>query len=227
MTGTRTKTLFFLLLGGLLVGAGQILRARAGLELDPDAVQRWVATQGWFAPVAFTLLVAGRQFVLLPSALLLTAGGLLFGAFEGTLLGAMGLVGSAAFTFFLARGIGGERVRARLSKNFPTVDRYVESAGPWLVFATVAYPAGPMTAVFWAAGFSSVRIVPLLVAVAAGGLIRAASYSFFGATLLDFGSPTFWIAAVVLGAGLLLPLLHPGLRRRLLRPAAPPPSGEA
>jgi len=91
-----------------------------------------------------------------------------------------------------------------------------------VVFATVAYPAGLMTPVFWAAGFSSMRFAGLLVAVALGGIIRAASYSFFGSTLLDIGSTAFWLATLALGAAVLLPLAHPGFRRRLLRPAGPP-----
>lgn len=222
MNRARLRPFLFLLLAVALVGAGQAVRAGTGIEYDTGSLQDWVRARGWLGPVLFVVMVACRQFLLVPSALLLSAGGLLFGVVMGSILGAMGLVGSAAITFALARGIGGERARTWVSQNLPAVDRYIGSAGPLLVFLTVAYPAGLMTAVFWAAGFSSVRVAPLLLAVAGGGLIRSASYSFFGATLLDIGSPMFWVATVVLGATCLLPLAHPGLRRRILRPADPP-----
>ena len=218
----RGRPIFFLLLAVALLAGGQVLRVRAGLEYDAASLRAWVAGHGLLAPVIFIAMVACRQFLLLPSALLLPAGGLLFGGLMGSILGAIGLTASAAITFALARGIGGDRVRARVARRFPTLDRYIGSAGPLVVFLTVAYPAGVMTAAFWAAGFSTLPVGPLLLAVAAGGLIRAGSYAFFGATLLDVGSPAFWTATVVLGATLLAPLAHPRLRRYLVRPAGPP-----
>lgn len=221
MNSRFRPVLFLLLAVGLLVG-GQWLRAAAGIEFAADSVRAWVEQQGWMGPVLFIGLVAGRQFILLPSALLLSAGGLVFGGVLGTLFGAIGLVGSAVTTFGLARGLGGEKVKAQVAARFPLLDRYIESAGPLLVFLTIAYPAGPMTAVFWAAGFSSVRLASLLVAVSLGGLIRSAAYSFFGAALTDVGSPAFWIASVGLGLALVVPMAHPGLRRRLFRPEARP-----
>jgi hypothetical protein len=52
--------------------------------------------------------------------------------------------------------------------------------------------------------------------------VRAGAYSLLGSTLLDFGSPRFLVASGVLAAVVLLPLVHPGIRRRLvsrLRPS--------
>lgn len=218
----RRRGVRFLLLAIVLLGLGQVVRSWAGLELDTESLRSWVEQRGWLGPAVFVGLVACRQFLLLPSAVLLTAGGLLFGVVSGSVLGAIGLVASAAITFVLARGMGGEVVRHHVAKRAPALERYIDAAGPPVVFLTVAHPAGLMTAVFWAAGFSSVRILPLLLAVAAGGAIRAASYSFFGSTLLHVGSREFWLASGLLGAAFLLPLLHSGIRRRLLKPGGRP-----
>lgn len=220
----RARPIAVLVLAASLLLAGQWLRARAGLEFDADSIRLWVERQGWLAPILFVLMIAGRQFILIPSGFLLAAGGLLFGTFVGTLLGTIGLVLSAVLTFLLARGLGGDRVRNRIAGRFPTFDRYVESTGPLVVFLSIAYPAGPMTAVFWAAGFSSVRLAALMIAVAGGGFVRAGAYSFFGATLTDVGSPLFWAAAAFLLLTIVVPLAHPGLRRRLFRPDVAPPS---
>ncbi len=218
----RSRPIFFLALAAVLLLGGQWLRVQAGIEFDAESVRAWVERQGILAPLLFVLLVAGRQFVLIPSAFILSAGGLLFGAWIGTVLGAIGLVGSAVVTFVIARGLGGDRVRSRIAGRFPMFDRYVESTGPLLVFMTIAYPAGPMTLVFWAAGFSSLRFASLIAAVASGGLVRSGAYSFFGSTLADAGSSTFWLATVVLGLALVVPLAHSGLRRRLFKPVSRP-----
>jgi uncharacterized membrane protein YdjX (TVP38/TMEM64 family) len=84
-----------------------------------------------------------------------------------------------------------------------------------LVLAVTAYPAGPMSGAFWASGFSSMRWLPFLIAVTLGGAVRSFAYSVFGATLLDAGSTRFWIVATVLALAVTLPLLVPGVRRRM------------
>ena len=78
-----------------------------------------------------------------------------------------------------------------------------------------AHPTGPMSAFFWAAGFSSMALLPFAIAVTAGGSVRALAYSFFGATLLVPGTPQFYAGVAVLVLAVLGPLAHPAVRRRL------------
>lgn len=200
-----------------LIGVGQVLRDQSGVQLDPESLQAFVKAQGWLAPIIFVLIVSLRQFFLVPSALVLTAGGLLFGAVVGSVLGAAGLFVSTLFLFAIARGVAGETTRKRLAERFPRIDRSVGSTGPLLVFLTLAYPLGAITAVALAAGFSSIRVGPLAAAAALGGVVRASTYSFVGSTLLDVGSRSFWIAVVLLAVVTLLPLVHRGTRRRLFQ----------
>jgi uncharacterized membrane protein YdjX (TVP38/TMEM64 family) len=54
------------------------------------------------------------------------------------------------------------------------------------------------------------------VAVLVGGPVRAASYSFLGAHILDVGSAGFWLASALLVGLALTPLAHPKLRQRLV-----------
>jgi uncharacterized membrane protein YdjX (TVP38/TMEM64 family) len=73
-----------------------------------------------------------------------------------------------------------------------------------------------MSPVHWAAGLSSIPALAFGLAVCLGGPVRAGAYSLLGSTLLDFGSPRFLVASGVLAAVVLLPLVHPGIRRRLV-----------
>ena len=59
---------------------GWLVRAQLDIGLSVDSIRGFVSDLGWWAPVIFTALVTFRQFLLLPSALLLTAGGVAFGA---------------------------------------------------------------------------------------------------------------------------------------------------
>lgn len=222
----RTKRLASAAIVLALIGSGQVLRDQSGVELNPESLQAFVKAQGWLAPIIFVLLVSLRQFLLVPSALLLTAGGLLFGAFMSSVLGAAGLFVSTLFLFAIARGVAGETTRKHLAERFPRIDRSVGSTGPFLVFFTMAYPLGAITAVALAAGFSSIRVGPLAAAAALGGIVRASTYSFVGSTLLDVGSRSFWIAVGFLALVTLLPLAHRGTRRRLFQPQGNAESSE-
>jgi uncharacterized membrane protein YdjX (TVP38/TMEM64 family) len=221
------RTAPFLLVGlvaALFVG-GRWLRGELGIELSAAGIQAAVAGLGWRAPALFVGLVTFRQFLFLPSALVLPAGGVVFGALLGTLLGALGIVLSAAFKYSVARALGREWLRPRFGAAVEAFERHAEAAGPPVVALVTAHPAGPMSPVFWAAGFAAVPALGFLVAVTLAAPVRAFAYSFFGSALLDPGAPRFWVATALLALAALAPLAHPGVRARILHTArrAPPP----
>jgi uncharacterized membrane protein YdjX (TVP38/TMEM64 family) len=72
----------------------------------------------------------------------------------------------------------------------------------------------PMSAVHLAAGLSPLPIFTFGAALGLGAFVRAFLLAFFGSTLLDPGSPRFY-ASLLLLAVFTVPLLHPGLRRRM------------
>jgi len=218
----RVAPLLLLALVAALFLGGREVRAELGLELTADSVQRAVAALGWKGPALFVGLVTFRQFLMLPSALVLPAGGAVFGAIEGTALGALGIVLSAALKYGIARGLGRDWLRARFGAAVDAFARHAEAAGPLVVGLATAHPIGPMGPVFYAAGFAAVPVVAFLAAVILAAPLRAFALSFFGASLLDPGAPRFWVASALLLAAALLPLAHPALRARLLRLARPP-----
>lgn len=203
----------------LLFVGGRLARAQLGLELSPASVHAVVAGLGWAGPALFVGLVTFRQFLFLPSALVLPAGGVVFGAAFGTLLGALGIVLSAVLKYGVARALGREWLERRFGAAVAAFERHAGTVGTPLVALVTAHPAGPMSPIFWAAGFAAVPLLGFLVAVVVAAPVRAFAYAFFGATLLEPGSPRFWLATVLLVLAVLGPLAHPGLRGRILRSA--------
>lgn len=194
---------------------GRAVRSEMGVDFSPESIRAWVDALGWRGPAFFLLVVTFRQFLALPSGLLLPVGGLCFGALLGTTLGASGIILSGFFGFTLTRLLGREWAVAHL-RGLALVEQRVATAGAPAVWLMTAHPFGVMTPFHWGAGLTSISLVGFSAALLLGGPVRAATYSFLGSTLLDLGSPRFWIATVVLLAVALLPLAHPGLRRRLV-----------
>jgi uncharacterized membrane protein YdjX (TVP38/TMEM64 family) len=204
--------------GGLFL-AGHLVRANLGIEFSQESIRTLVEGLGWKAVAIFVGLVTFRQFLFLPSVVVLPVGGIVFGAPLGTLLGATGILASALFTYGIARSLGREWFRPYFGAAVDAFHQRASAAGPLVVGLATAHPAGPMSAVFWGAGFASLRIIPFALTVAIAAPIRAFALSFLGSTLLDPGTPRFWLATLVLAAIALLPLAHPGVRERLMRAA--------
>jgi uncharacterized membrane protein YdjX (TVP38/TMEM64 family) len=217
----RVLPVLIVLLGISLV-AGYAVRELLGLELSTESLRATVTGMGWKAPAIFLGLLTFRQFIFLPAIVILPVGGLCFGTTVGTILGATGIVLSALITFAIARRIGGQWIRDTFGYRYNWLERHVEKAGPVVVGLVTAHPTGPMAAFFWGAGFSSMALLPFALAVSAGGSVRALAYSFLGSTLLVPGSPQFYAAATVLALAAILPIAHPGLRRRLFASGGAP-----
>ena len=207
--------------------AGQIVRSRLGIELSQESIRALVDGLGWKAGALFVGLVAFRQFLFLPSAVVLPVGGIVFGAELGTVLGATGILASAVLKYSIARALGREWFRPWFGAAVDAFERRAAAAGPMVVGLATAHPAGPMSPVFWGAGFAALPVVSFVLVVAVTAPVRAFAYSFFGSTLLEPGSPRFWVASIVLATAALAPLAHPAVRARLMRAAgrdATPPA---
>jgi uncharacterized membrane protein YdjX (TVP38/TMEM64 family) len=215
----RFAPLLLVALVAALFAGGTSVRAGLGIELDPASIQAAVGALGWKGPALFVGLVTFRQFLFLPSALVLPAGGVVFGAVEGTLLGAFGILLSAIMKYGIARALGRDFLRARFGAAVDAFERHAEAAGPLVVGVVTAHPMGPMSPIFWGAGFAAVPVAGFLLAVALAAPVRSFAFAFFGSTLLDPGTPRFWVATALLAAVALLPFAHPGFRARMLRVA--------
>ena len=214
MRGLRAAAILAVV--ALVFYLASLARDALGIEFEPESIQAWVSSLGWTGPLIYLLLVIFRHFLVLPSAIILPAGGAVFGTLGGTALGALGILVTAMANFGLGRGIAADWIDLERFRWLVPLTERIELAGPFVVGIVTAHPIGPMTPFHWAAGFAAMRAVPYTVAVALGATTRAFVLSFFGSTLLEVGSPRFWLAMVVFAAIAVVPLLHRRTRKRLL-----------
>ncbi len=195
---------------------GRGARAQMALDYSPESIQLYVAGLGIRAPLIFVALVAFRQFLLLPSVIVLTAGGLAFGAALGGALGGLGILLSACFGFLTARWMGRDWVQRYVGAKFAEFEQRMDRVGLALVGLMTAHPMGVMTPFHWGAGLTRIRLLPFVAVIGATAVVRSFAYAFFGATLLEPGDRVY-LAMALLAAVALLPLAHPEVRRRILR----------
>lgn len=190
------------------------------MEASAEGVRDAVRGYGVIAPAVFVVLLGLRILIAIPSQVLLVGGGLCFGTLGGTVYGALGLLLSGSLTYAVTRYAVRDAVRRRVPESILGVlDRADSRTGGLAIFAGTAYPVGPLSAYHAAAALTSMALPAFLISLFAGGAVRAASYAYFGAQIVEGDPRTLGAAAAILLAIAGLPLLHPRGRAFLLRRA--------
>jgi uncharacterized membrane protein YdjX (TVP38/TMEM64 family) len=197
------------------IAAGAQLRDALGIELSVESVRGWLTGFGWRGPAIYVALVTCRPVLALPSWIVLSTGGLLFGPVLGTLLGAIGITTSGLVCFGISRSALASWILPRLGPKLVRLRERVESAGVWLVGLGTAHPSVPMTTLHLAGGLTTLSALTFALVLVPASVFRAGSFAVFGAMLEDPSRPSFFLASAFLLAVGVLPLAHPGLRRRL------------
>ena len=218
MTKASRKWLGFTGLGIGLVALGMFVRGRLGIDLDPESIRQWVLAAGPIAPILCVGLVAGRSFVGLPSQVVLIVAGLCFGVFWGTLYGALGLEISGLITFQVSRMAGRDAVHRTIPDRIrPLIKRAGERPGALFITLATGYPVGVLTAYHALAGVTPMKFGVFTLALALGAIPRAASYAYFGNSLLAGELKLILTATAIILALLASPLLFPSGRAFLER----------
>lgn len=195
----------------VFVVGGGLLRDVLGIEWSTDGVRTLVADAGLWAPIIFVLLLVFRILLVLPSVMLLPAGGLLFGVVEGSIYGTIGLTLSGLLNYGLVRWAGPEAFRSRIPPRFHgSLEIARSKAGAGAIAVISAYPIGPITIAQLGAAIAGMSFGTYMVAVTTGSLVRSATFSLFGASLVE-SDRLLWALLAMAGA-LVIPLLVPRSR---------------
>jgi uncharacterized membrane protein YdjX (TVP38/TMEM64 family) len=217
VTFLSRRTIGIALASVALIAFFAALRRALGIHLDPTSIRDAVDGFGFWGPAVFVAIVALRIPLAVPSALVLMGGGIMFGAVEGTLYGAMGLLISATVAFLGSRWAGRDAIEARI----PVRMRYLlelagSRMGALVVALGTAYPVSVITSFHVVAGVTSMSLPVFAVAAGTGSLGRAALYTYFGSRLLDADPVELLGVGALFALALFVPLAFPVPRAWLL-----------
>lgn len=182
------------------------------LPHSPSGLRGLLAGAGPVAPLimlASWILLTPAMF---PGTVLAAAGGLAFGAFEGSILAFGGAIVGGLTAFALARTAGRQPVR-RFVQGKPRLARshaLLERRGFAAILAARLMPGVPVTALHHAAGVSPVDTRAFAGAIAIGALLRTVPYTILGQGLGSGSVTTILIAfgSVTLGGVSAAILVH-------------------
>lgn len=162
-------------------------------SLDPQHVKDFIAAWGAQAAlVSFALMILQAIVAPLPAFLITLANAALFGAFWGGALSWFSAMVGAGLCFCIARALGREVVEKLTGRTvLRSVDGYFARFGPQTILVCRLLPFVPFDPVSYAAGLTSLRFWPFMLATGVGQLPATIVYSWAG-SLLTGGA--FWLA---------------------------------
>ena len=148
----------------LTLAAGLFFAFANREALSGEALSRWLAGVGAWAPLAFIALYAAATVLFLPGSVLTLAAGALFGALPGALYSLTGATLGATLAFLLARYLAADWVARRAGGRLKQLIDGVEAEGWRFVAFVRLVPLFPFNLVNYALGLTR---IPLLAYAAA------------------------------------------------------------
>lgn len=152
---------------------------------DVDAVVAFIRSYGpYAAAISFFLMMFQSVAAPLPSFLLTFANAAVFGWWKGAILSWTSAMAGAALCFTIARVAGRDAVVKLTSETaMNSMDEYFERYGQNTILICRLLPFVSFDFVSYAAGLTSMGMVPFLVATGIGQLPATLVYSYVGGML--------------------------------------------
>ncbi len=148
--------------------------------LSADALNRWLAGAGAWAPLAFMLFYAAATVLFLPGAVLTLAAGALFGAVPGALYSLSGATLGATLAFIIARYLAADWVARRAGGRLKQLIDGVEAEGWRFVAFVRLVPLFPFNLVNYALGLTRIPLVAYAAASFVCMFPGALAYAWLG-----------------------------------------------
>ncbi len=127
-------------------------------SLSPDALSAWLNGQGMWGPVLlFLMMVLAVVVGPIPTLPVSAASGLAFGVLTGTLLAATGALAGAMIAFSIARILGREALKSKLSENPVFSSDGSQKLLFWMVLLTRLIPLFSFALISYAAGVTAIH----------------------------------------------------------------------
>lgn len=183
----------------LLIAAAIILiiwLSRSVFNVDATGLRSWILSFGLWAPAIYIVIYTIRPLVFFPASVLSIAGGLAFGAWQGTLYTIIGATLGAMLSFSVAKTMGKSLVRKEWTGNAGKIQSQMEQNGFLYVLLFRFIPVINFDLISYAAALAKVRFLPFALATFIGIIPGTFAYNFLGSSFIS-GNPRVIILAVL------------------------------
>lgn len=166
----------------------------------PVQMRDWAQSVGPWFPLAFLAAHIIVTVVPVPRTAFTLAAGLLFGPLLGVAIAVVASAASAMIAMLLVRAAGWRLNRLVRHRSIDTVEERLRQRGWLAILSLRLIPAVPFSALNYAAGASSVRVLPYAVATAAGLLPGTTAVVVLGDALAGHISALLYLVSAITSA---------------------------
>ena len=163
--------------------------------LNAEALGRFLATAGLWAPVVFMAIYAGGVCLFLPGTLLTGLGAAIFGAYWGFVYVWFGAMIGASMAFWIGRTLGRDFATSLIGDRLQKYDDAIERNG----FATVLYLRlvyFPFTPMNFGMGLTKVHFWDYVFGTGLGIMVGTFIFTFFIGTLKEVWTSGNWVGLI-------------------------------
>ncbi len=160
--------------------------------LTAEALGRFLATAGLWAPVVFMIIYTVGVCLFLPGTLLTGLGAAIFGAYWGFVYVWLGAMVGASVAFWIGRTLGREFAASLIGDRLQKYDDAIERNG----FATVLYLRlvyFPFTPMNFGMGLTKVHFRDYVFGTGLGIIVGTFIFTFFIGTLKEVWASGNWV----------------------------------
>src|SRR3712207_5157969 len=180
----QVRRALYVQVGGLLLVAITIFVLSRFFPLADllASVQEHVMHWGVWSAIAYPILYACCNVLLLPGGFLSLGGGFFFGLWWGFLITLVGNVGGAAISFYISRWVGRRWLRRRLMRNrtLEALEPAVEREGWKIILLSQLHPLFPTSLLNYLYGLTTIRFRTCMLWVAIGQAPGLFLYAYLG-----------------------------------------------
>jgi len=200
-------------LAATVVGITVLVAAATWIPLpSPVRLRDWAESVGPWFPLAFLVAHVVVTIIPVPRTAFTLAAGLLFGPALGIPIAVVASTTSALIALYLVRAAGWRLNRLVRHQSVDTVDERLRQRGWLAIFSLRLIPAVPFSAINYAAGASTVRVLPYTLATLGGLLPGTAAVVILGDALAGHPNSLLYLISVCTGAvglaGLIIEIRH-------------------
>ena len=209
---SRTRILFTAIAVAAVVAVALLVPLPTALQL-----RDWAASAGPWFPLAFLAAHVVVTVLPFPRTAFTLAAGLLFGPALGVAIAVTASTVSALLALLMVRGLGWQLSKLVSHPAVEAVDARLRARGWAAVLSLRLIPVVPFSVLNYAAGASSVRVLPYLLATVAGLLPGTAAVVILGDALTGTVSPLLAVVSLCTAALGMSGLAYETRRQRRLR----------
>lgn len=175
-------------------------------QLELRKLQAYLDSFGIWAPLVFMGIYIAATVLFLPGAILTITGGLLFGAFWGTIYNISSAVIGATLAFLIARYVASDWVAAKAGGKLKQLITGVEEEGWRFVAVVRLIPLFPFNLLNYALGLTKIRVLAYVLASAIFMLPGTFAYTYIGSLgeTFIYGEARDIVTQVSIAIGLLI-----------------------